>query len=239
MKPDLVIALDIPVSEEIAPVLDALPEETAWYKVGLELFSAAGPDCLKALKSRGKNIFLDLKLHDIPRTVSRAVDRLSCLGVSLITVHASGGRAMLEAAANAARRHGSSAPRIAAVTLLTSLDDNDLACMGISGKTEQHAMALARLAVEEGIDGVVCSAKETALFRSELGPDALIVTPGIRPSGSPAGDQKRVVTPAEAVRAGANLLVVGRPILQAENPRAAAERVLAEIASATADRGSK
>lgn len=229
MKPELIVALDVQDATAATRVADLLPSQVSFFKVGLELFASQGPAALEPLLRRGKSIFLDLKLHDIPNTVAQAVLSAGKHRVSLLTVHASGGRAMLAAAAEAAARLGADRPRLVAVTTLTSLSQNDLADIGVVRDLRQHTIALGRMAVSCGIDGVVCSAQEAASFRQALGPDAILVTPGIRPSGTDVGDQKRVATPASAVAAGANFLVVGRPILAAPDPRTAAEAILREM----------
>ena len=228
-SPQLAVALDVADSKEIGPIMDVLPDRIAWYKVGLELFCAEGPAALGPLKTRGKRVFLDLKLHDIPRTVERAVRSAASHGVDLITVHATGGRAMMQAAADAAGACGEDRPRLVAVTTLTSLDAEDLAEIGIHRSPADQALALADLAMEAGIDGLVTSVIEVAALRERLGPDALLVTPGIRLSQGPSEDQKRVATPSAAVRGGSSLLVVGRPILNADDPHAAATRILEEM----------
>ncbi len=225
MKPELIIALDVPSAAAIPEVVSRLPEAVRFYKVGLELFVAAGPEALTYLQQRGKQIFLDLKLHDIPRTVARAVASASGYGVSLLTVHACGGRAMLCAAAEA-RPDGM---QLVAVTTLTSLDQSDLVELGVSRDIREHTVALGALAVSCGIDGLVCSPLEIVSFRRRLGPGPVIVTPGIRPAGGALGDQKRVATPAMAVADGASYLVVGRPVLEAQDPGLAAEQILQEM----------
>ncbi|NLE67861.1 MAG: orotidine-5'-phosphate decarboxylase [Lentisphaerae bacterium] len=234
MSPRLVVALDIPSSRSLPALLQGLPPALEWFKVGLELFAAEGPRALAPLREAGKRVFLDLKLHDIPRTVARAVDACARHGVGLLTLHAAGGRAMLEAAARAAREAGPRAPKLIAVTTLTSLDAGDLADLGIVRALSDQAEALAHLALEAGIDGLVTSVHEAAALRRRFGPKPLLVTPGIRPADGAADDQKRVDTPARAVRAGADFLVVGRPILEASDPRAAAEAILADMRSAAA-----
>jgi len=226
MPPELIIALDVPDRAAIGPLVDSLPADIRWYKIGLEAFAADGPAALTPLQERGKKIFLDLKLHDIPRTVARAVRAAADHGVGLLTVHASGGRAMLEAAAQAARDCGETRPRILAVTVLTSLDASDLADLGIHRSPGEQVQALARLALAAGVDGLVCSAQEVGALRQQVGPGPLLVTPGIRMPGGEVGDQKRVATPAEAARAGATHLVVGRPVLEAADPAAAARILL-------------
>lgn len=225
---DLIVALDVPSSTEAQALVDTLGDAVSFYKVGLELFIADGEATLAMLRERGKRIFLDLKLHDIPRTVARAVTSASRFKVDLLTLHAAGGRAMIAeaAAAAAACEHP---PKLLAVTVLTSLDDADLASIGVHRAAADQVDALARLAIEAGADGLVCSPKEVARVRAAVGEKAYLVTPGIRPAGGALGDQKRVATPADAVRDGASAIVVGRPIVQVPDPRAAALAILAEM----------
>lgn len=230
MKPALIVALDVPTLNEMEEALNRLPDSIEWYKVGLELFCAEGPAILEPLKKRNKKIFLDLKLHDIPRTVANAVKTAASHGVNLMTVHAIGGRAMLEAAAEAARECANP-PKLVAVTTLTSLSQDDFADLGIVRSVSDQALALGELAVSSGIDGLVTSAHEAGALRKKF-PQALLVTPGIRMPDGDVGDQKRVATPAFAVQQGATHLVVGRPILQAEDPAAAATAIFADIKSA-------
>jgi orotidine-5'-phosphate decarboxylase len=234
MKPQLIVALDVPSATEISPILDRLPDAIHYYKVGLELFSADGPDALKPITARGKNIFLDLKLHDIPQTVSRAVKAVAAHHASLLTVHAGGGPAMLKAAAQAAAEIGHNAPKLIAVTTLTSLDDTDLAGMGVSQNVAEHSLSLGKMALDAGIDGLVCSVREAGSLRDRFGAAPLLVTPGIRLPNAATHDQKRVATPAEAARAGSSFLVVGRPILSAPDPHAAASEILRQIDDACA-----
>jgi len=231
MKPALIVALDVPTLKEMEEVLDRLPGSIEWYKVGLELFCAEGPAILEPLKKRNKKIFLDLKLHDIPRTVANAVKTAASHGVNLMTVHAIGGRAMLEAAAEAAREC-SNPPQLVAVTTLTSLSQDDFTDLGITRSVSGQALALGELAISSGIDGLVTSAHEAGALREKF-PHALLVTPGIRMPGGDVADQKRVATPAFAVQQGATHLVVGRPILQAENPSAAVAVIFADIKNAS------
>ncbi len=229
MQNNVIVALDLPSAAELPPLVDSIGSAINFYKVGLELFIAEGPAVLMPLKERNKQIFLDLKLHDIPRTVERAVRSAAKLGVDMLTIHATGGRAMLEAAAAAAAEFGENRPRLLAITALTSLDQSDLSDIGVERPLTRHATALAELAISSGIDGIVCSPLEAATMRSALGPEALIVTPGVRPAGEAVGDQKRVATPADAIRAGATHLVVGRPIVQANDPAKAAAAIVSEI----------
>lgn len=232
MQAKLIVALDVPTADAIPGVVDQLPAEVQWYKVGMELFTSEGPQALACLLERGKKVFLDLKFHDIPRTVANAVKTAARHGVGLLTVHAGGGRDMLTAAAEAAEKLGETAPKIVAVTTLTSLCQADLEELGVARPLKQHTLALGQLAIESGIDGLVCSPLEIAEFRDALGPEAILVTPGIRPAGADVGDQKRVATPDMAVRAGSSFLVVGRPIVQAADPARAARQILAQMRSA-------
>ena len=236
MPPQLVIALDLPSSQALRALLQSLPREILWFKVGLELFAAEGPRALAPLRDQGKKIFLDLKLHDIPRTVARAVAAAAQHGIGMLTLHAAGGRAMLKAAVQAAQAAGAHAPKLIAVTTLTSLSQADLAEVGIGRELQYQALALGELALDAGLDGLVASAQEVEGLRRRFGPEPLLVTPGIRPASDEAGDQKRVATPALAARAGANFLVMGRPILEAADPCAAATAILNEIRNA-ADSG--
>jgi len=228
--PEIIVALDVPNRVELTAALDRLPLDINWFKVGLELFCAEGPDVLSPIKQRGKRIFLDLKLHDIPRTVEKAVQSNLQHGVELLTVHASGGPAMLKAAVKAAKNSSSESPlRLLAVTVLTSLDQTDMKLIGVERSTQEQALALAKMAYDCGVDGVVCSLHEASLIRASLGPEALIVTPGIRLPGDQVGDQKRVGTPREAMHAGATHLVMGRSILSADNPRAAFQSIVDDL----------
>lgn len=227
---ELIVALDVQTREEAVAKIRQIGEPVGFYKIGLELFTAEGPDVVKAVKDLGKKVFLDLKFHDIPRTVERAVRSGAKLGVDLMTIHSVGGRAMIRAAADAAAEFGATRPRILAVTVLTSLDLSDLEDVGISGRTPaEQVAAMARFAVDNGADGLVSSPKEVGALSRSLKAGTLFITPGVRPAGSAVGDQKRVATPSDAVRDGATHLVVGRPILAAEDPTAAARSILAEM----------
>ena len=228
---ELIVALDVQSRAEAVEKVRAIGEAVGFYKIGLELFTAEGPDVVKAVKDLGKRVFLDLKFHDIPRTVERAVRSGGKLGVDLMTIHSVGGKAMIRAATDAAAEFGAAAPKILAVTVLTSLDQTDLADVGIRGRTPaEQVEAMARFAVENGANGLVCSPKEVGSLSKMLKTGTLFITPGVRPAGAAVGDQKRVATPAEAVRDGATHLVVGRPILAAEDPVAAAKAIRAEMA---------
>lgn len=230
---ELIVALDVNSRAEAEAKVRLLGDSASFYKIGLELFTAEGPDVVKAVKAFGKKVFLDLKLHDIPRTVERAVTSGGKLGVDLMTIHSVGGKAMIRAAADAAAAFGADGPKILAVTVLTSLDAGDLSDIGVAGRTPaEQVQAMGRLALANGAAGIVCSPKEVRAMREMLGASALLVTPGVRPAGAAAGDQKRVATPGEAVRDGSTHLVVGRPILAAEDPVAAARAIAAEMAAA-------
>ena len=232
MPPHLIVALDLPSAQPLDALLQGLPGEILWFKVGLELFAAEGPRALDPLHARDKKIFLDLKLHDIPHTVERAVAAAAQHGIGMLTLHAAGGRSMLKAAAQAARSCRGPAPKLIAVTTLTSLSQADLAEVGTSRDMKDQALALGKLALDSGLDGLVASAQEVEHLRRHFGPKPLLVTPGIRPADGALGDQKRVATPTLAVRAGSNFLVVGRPILEAKDPRAASMAILDEIKNA-------
>lgn len=227
---ELIVALDVNTRAEAVEKVKAIGESVDFYKIGLELFTAEGPDVVKAVKDLGKRVFLDLKFHDIPRTVERAVKSGAKLGVDLMTIHSVGGKAMIQAAAQAAAEFGASAPKILAVTVLTSLDQTDLEDVGIKGRTPaEQVEAMARFAIDNGANGLVCSPKEVGNLSKMLKSGTLFITPGVRPAGAAVGDQKRVATPADAVRDGATHLVVGRPILAAEDPVAAAKAIRAEM----------
>jgi len=229
MKTNLIVALDVPSAAQIPPILLHLPAEVQWFKVGLELFCRDGAESLTHLKDRNRHIFLDLKLHDIPRTVANAVTSAASHGADLMTVHACGGRAMLEAAAEAARNAGEHRPKIIAVTVLTSLDASDLRDIGVSRSPSEQVLALADLALSAGADGLVCSPHEAAALRKEFGPDPILITPGIRLPSDDVGDQKRVATPSFAAEQGASFIVVGRTILGADDPAEAARTVLSDL----------
>ncbi|HMF53367.1 MAG TPA: orotidine-5'-phosphate decarboxylase [Edaphobacter sp.] len=226
----LAVALDVPDARGALDLVDRLEDSCRWLKVGMELYYAAGNSLVETLRQRGFRIFLDLKLHDIPNTVAGAVRSVTSAGAELLTLHAFGGGAMLRAAAEAAQSPG--APKLIAVTVLTSMDSAELASVGVPDSPAEQAVRLARLAKGAGADGMVCSAEEVASLRREIGPDAILVVPGIRPAGSALDDQRRVATAAEAISRGSSILVVGRPITRAEEPAKAAQAVLNEIRSA-------
>jgi len=221
----LIAALDAPTRDEADALVRRLEGVPSWVKVGLELFCAEGPGLVRDYTQRGLAVMLDLKLHDIPETVARATGRVAALGAGLLTVHAGGGRAMLEAAVKAA-----GGMRVLAVTVLTSLDDADLVAVGAQGPVGELVKRRAALAIEAGCAGVVASPHEVAAIRAFAPRELLIVTPGVRPAGAAAGDQKRVMTPKQARLAGADLVVVGRPLRDAPDPAAAARAIIAELA---------
>lgn len=230
----IIVALDVNTREEAIALVDGLPE-TETFKVGLQMFSAYGPSLLADLKNRNKKVFLDLKLHDIPNTVAGAV-RMSVLhGIHMMTLHASGGKEMMqravEAAAEEAERSNLSRPFLLAVTVLTSLKNAQLQEVGISSPVGDQVRRLADLARAAGVDGVVCSPLEIELIKEEFGLDLLVVTPGIRPRWAAAEDQKRIMTPAQAVKKGADFLVIGRPIIKAPSPGEAFQKIRRELES--------
>jgi orotidine-5'-phosphate decarboxylase len=227
----LIVALDVPDAAAAAKLVSQLENTCQWFKVGLELFVAAGPAVLKPLVARGHSVFLDLKLHDIPNTVAGAVRSAAGLGVRMMTLHAGGGPAML-AAARAALEGVDNPPELLAVTVLTSMDQAQLNAAGIKRSPAEQVALLAKMGLEAGIRGFVCSPQEVAALRAITGPEGVLVVPGIRPAGAAIGDQKRIATPADALRQRASYLVVGRPITQAPDPAEAAEAILREMAEA-------
>lgn len=226
---EIIVALDLPSSDEALALVDRLGERIGFYKVGSPLFTRSGPAVVRALRERGKRVFLDLKYHDIPNTVAGAVESAAELGVDLLTLHTGGGSAMLRAARAAA---GSDGPRLVAVTLLTSLGVADVEQVWNREVSSMHAevLRLAAVAAEAELDGVVASPLESEAIKRRHGAAFLVVTPGIRPAGHGLGDQVRTATPFDADRAGADYLVIGRPVLQAEDPVAVVDGVLAELA---------
>jgi orotidine-5'-phosphate decarboxylase len=224
----LIVALDVPSVAQAEALVAKLGESVAFYKIGYQLAFAGGIDFARALAGAGKQIFLDLKLHDIGNTVARGVESVAKLGATFLTVHAY--PQTMHAAVDA--RAGSNL-RVLAVTVLTSYDDADLAAAGYDFTVSELAAERAAQARDIGVDGLVCSGEETAALRSVVGRGMVLVTPGIRPAGAEAGDQKRVMTPAEAIAAGADYLVVGRPIVAAPDPKATADAIIAEIVAAS------
>ena len=227
----LIVALDVPDATSAMRLVAELEGTCSWFKVGLELFVAAGPAVLEPIVGRGHNVFLDLKLHDIPNTVAGAVRSAAGLGVRMLTVHAGGGPAMLAAAKNALAGVANP-PELLAVTVLTSMDAEQLHAVGVDRAASWQVEMLARMGWEAGIRGFVCSPQEVEAVRRLTGPEGVLVIPGIRPAGAAVGDQKRVAGPADALRLGASYLVVGRPITQADNPAKAAAGILEEMAGA-------
>ena len=230
----ILVALDVSSARDALALADSLRGAVGGFKIGSQLFTAAGPDVVRALVSNGDRVFLDLKFHDIPNTVAGAIHAARDLGVWMVNVHASGGRAMLEAARNASLARvdaAGSRPLVIAVTVLTSLAAADLPPVGVTATPEEQVLRLATLSRDAGLDGVVASPKETAAIRALAGPDFVIVTPGIRggAAASAADDQQRTLTPADAMKAGSSFLVIGRPITAAADPRAAAKAILDEI----------
>jgi len=225
----LIVALDVPDATSALALVGQLEKHCLWFKVGLELFIAAGPAVVEPLVARGHSVFLDLKLYDIPNTVARAVRSAAGMGVKMLTLHASGGPAMLASARNALNGVAEP-PELLAVTVLTSMDQAQVNATGLDRSLAAHVELLAQMGIATGIRGFVCSPQEVADLRALTGPGGVLVVPGIRPAGSEIGDQKRVATPAEALRQGASYLVVGRPITQAPDPVEAAEAILNEMA---------
>lgn len=223
----LIVALDVSSAAAAQQIVSAVGESASIYKVGMQLYTAEGPQVVRDLVAAGRGVFLDLKYHDIPNTVASAVKEAASLKVSMLTVHASGGSRMLQAAADAARSNPSLI--ILAVTVLTSMAESDLAEIGVPDQVTQQVSRLAALAVESGCKGIVSSAREVPDLRRQLGNDLVIVTPGVRPAGASHGDQARVVTPAQAISAGASHIVVGRPITAAPDPAAAALAIVEEM----------
>ena len=222
----LIVALDVPLGDAARALVERLAGHVGLFKVGSQAFTAAGPELVREIVGRGEKVFLDLKFHDIPNTVAGAVASASRLGVSLVDVHGLGGRAMMEAAVGALPAMGT---RLLAITILTSHDEETLGEIGVNGSMAESVRRLAQLARDAGADGVVVSPHEVALVREACGSDFLIVTPGIRPAGAALGDQARAATPAAALAAGADYVVVGRPITGAADPAAAADAIVREM----------
>ena len=226
-RDQLIVALDVSSAAQVQKIVSSLGDTVSFYKVGMQLYTAEGPSIVRELVGSGRRVFLDLKYHDIPNTVGAAVREAGKLGVTLLTVHGSGGRKMLRAASEAARE-SNPAMKVVAVTVLTSMDQDDLNEI-MHGNLGEQVVYLADLALRAGCHGVVSSAREVRAMRTRLGNDFLVVTPGVRPAGAAHGDQARVVTPAEAIAAGSTHLVVGRPITAAANPAQEAEKIIREI----------
>jgi orotidine-5'-phosphate decarboxylase len=234
----LIVALDVSASADARKIVTMIGDSVLTYKIGMQLYTAAGPGIVRDLVERGRQVFLDLKYHDIPSTVGAAVREAAEHGVSLLTVHAAGGAKMLRAAVEAAgsgnargtadRDHR---PAILAVTVLTSMDESDLNQIGVPGRVAEQVIRLTSVALDAGCRGVVSSARESKILRDTFGQEFLIVNPGVRPKGADHGDQARVVTPAEAIALGASHIVVGRPITRAKDPAQAAREIRREIES--------
>ena len=229
-RDQLIVALDVSSAAQAQKIVTALGESVTFYKVGMQLYTAEGPGIVRDLIRAGRRVFLDLKYHDIPNTVGAAVREAGKLGVSLLTVHGSGGSKMLRAATEAARE-SNPALKVIAVTVLTSMDQDELNEI-MQGNLEEQVVHVAGLALKAGCHGVVSSAREVRALRTRMGNDFLVITPGVRPAGAAHGDQARVVTPAEAIAAGSTHLVVGRPITAAPNPAREAEKIIQEIEQA-------
>ena len=227
----VLVALDFATMEPCLALLDRLDSSLCQVKVGMELFTAVGPNILTEIHKRGFEIFLDLKFHDIPNTVAGACRSAVEHGIWLVNVHAGGGVRMLEAAREAVPTDG--ATRLIAVTMLTSMNESDLRETGVASAADAHVSRLTDMTAACGLDGVVCSPLEAQQLRSRHGDDFLLVTPGVRPKGSAAGDQRRVMTPVEAIGAGSSYLVIGRPITQAADPASALEAICAELGATT------
>ena len=221
----IIVALDVPTKKGALALVDQLREQIAFFKIGLQLYTAEGPEIVRAIRSTEANVFLDLKLHDIPNTVARAVESAAALGALLLTIHLSGGAEMIRAATTARKGNFS----LLGVTVLTSANDQTLREIGVAGKIEDQVLRLAQLGVENGIDGIVVSPHEIKVLRAQFGNKIKIVVPGIRPIWATAGDQKRTMTPREAIDAGADYLVIGRPITAHPKPRDAVEKILEEL----------
>ncbi|MDO6497183.1 orotidine-5'-phosphate decarboxylase [Photobacterium sanguinicancri] len=225
LDPKVIVALDYPSQDAALAFVDRIEPGSCRLKVGKEMFTYFGPDFVRKLHDRGHSVFLDLKFHDIPNTCSRAVAAAADMGVWMVNVHATGGERMMAASREILEPYGKDRPLLIAVTVLTSMEASDLAGVGIQREPQEHVLNLANLTKNSGLDGVVCSAQEASMLKANLGQEFKLITPGIRPVGSAAGDQRRVMTPVEAVQAGSDYLVIGRPITKAADPAA----VLAEI----------
>ena len=226
----ILVALDYDNKNHALQLIDQLDPNMCRLKVGKEMFTLFGPQLVKDIHDRGFDLFLDLKFHDIPNTVAKAVAAAAELGVWMTNVHASGGLAMMEAAKKALLPYGNDAPMLIAVTVLTSMSDEDLKLIGIDVPAFEHVQRLAKLTKQAGLDGVVCSAQEASVLKSLLGQDFKLITPGIRPVGSDVGDQHRVMTPPQALAAGSDYLVIGRPITKAADPLAALQSIHQSLA---------
>jgi orotidine-5'-phosphate decarboxylase len=226
--PKIIVALDYPDAEQALLLVNQLTPDLCRLKIGKELFTSAGPQLIETVQDKGFQVFLDLKFHDIPNTVAKACEAAARLGVWMVNVHALGGKKMMQAAREAVDKF-EQRPRLIAVTILTSMDEQDISEVGLHGAPGDNVMSLARLAKDSGIDGVVCSPKEVAQLRQQLAGDFLLVTPGVRPQGASQDDQKRTMTPKQALQSGASYLVIGRPITKADDPLKALTVICTEI----------
>lgn len=232
----LIVALDVASMADVRQLVETLGDAVSYYKVGMQLFYSVGMECLTYLREQGKDVFLDLKMHDIPNTVAQGAASLTRLGVTMINVHASGGQAMMQAAAEkvaeTAKTLNIPRPKLIAVTILTSMNDAEWASLRNTASIPDQVVHLAKMAQAAGMDGVVASPQEAELIRTACGKNFAIITPGVRPHGAAVNDQSRIATPAAALQAGAHYLVVGRPITAAPDPRAAALAILEEMREA-------
>ncbi|UZD16087.1 orotidine-5'-phosphate decarboxylase [Gallibacterium anatis] len=229
MENKVIVALDYETKKEAMQLVDQIDPSLCRLKVGKEMFTTLGTEFVKELQRRNFDVFLDLKFHDIPNTVARAVRSAADLGVWMVDMHASGGLRMMEAAKKILEPYGKDAPILIAITVLTSMEEADLLQIGVNTSPEEHVIRLARLSQRAGLDGVVCSPQEVEILRQRCGNKFKLVTPGIRPEGSQLGDQRRVMTPREAINAGSDYLVIGRPITQAADPVAVLKQINASI----------
>lgn len=218
LDPKVIVALDYDNQNDALAFVDNIDPAQCRLKVGKEMFTFFGPEFVRELHKRGFSVFLDLKFHDIPNTCSKAVRAAAEMGVWMVNVHASGGERMMSASREILEPYGKDRPLLIGVTVLTSMEQSDLAGIGLDVAPQEQVKRLAKLTQQSGLDGVVCSAHESSMLKADLGKEFKLVTPGIRPAGSAAGDQRRIMTPAEAMSAGSDYLVIGRPITQAENP---------------------
>lgn len=231
LDPRVIVALDYQNEDDAFAFVDKIDPKQCRLKVGKEMFTYFGPNFVRSLQSRGFDIFLDLKFHDIPNTCSKAVQAAAELGVWMTNIHASGGERMMTASREILEPYGKDRPILIAVTVLTSMAQDDLNGIGIEVPANEHVLRLARLTKDSGLDGIVCSAQEASTLKPALGKEFQLITPGIRPAGSDAGDQKRIMTPVDAITSGSDYLVIGRPITQANNPQLVLEEINASLAN--------
>ncbi|EIU6789881.1 orotidine-5'-phosphate decarboxylase [Vibrio parahaemolyticus] len=227
----VIVALDYDNQADALAFVDRIDPASCRLKVGKEMFTLFGPDFVRELHKRGFSVFLDLKFHDIPNTCSKAVRAAAELGVWMVNVHASGGERMMTASSEILEPYGKDRPLLIGVTVLTSMEQSDLAGIGLNVEPQEQVIRLATLTKNSGLDGVVCSAQESSLLKNELGKEFKLITPGIRPAGSDQGDQRRIMTPVDAIQAGSDYLVIGRPITQATDPAAVLKSINDSLAS--------